>query len=108
MLVKSMIAIKLARLILSGTIGFAVLAWVVNEVTESRATVVVHVTEPDVEVRIDREIYQVVGRSYQPIECKLAAGDHRMVMSREANVLLDFQFRVERGFDLVLTASVPH
>jgi hypothetical protein len=107
MIVKSLLAIKLGRLILSGTIGFVMLSWVANKVTYSGANVVVHVTEPDVEVRIDYEVYRIVGRSYQPINCDLAAGDHRMVMSRGLNILLDFTFRVEPGCDLMLTASMP-
>jgi hypothetical protein len=107
LLVKSMLAMKLGRLVLSGTIGVAMLSWIANEVTRSGATVIVHVTEPDVDLRIDHDVYKIVGRSYKPIETELSAGDHRMVMSRGLNILLDFRFSVEPGFDLVLTASVP-
>jgi hypothetical protein len=107
MIVNSMLAIKLGRLILSGTLGFVVLSWVANKVTYSGANVVVHITEPDVEVRIDYEVYRIVGRSHQPIDCDLAAGDHRMVMSRGLNILLDCTFHVDPGYDLVLTASTP-
>jgi hypothetical protein len=95
---------KISRMALAGLLAAFVLGAMVDKVLSGKRSVVVHVAEPDVEVRIDDATYPIVGMVYDPIECQLSPGTHRLVMSRGLEVLLDEPFVVERGHDLVLTA----
>jgi hypothetical protein len=69
--------------------------------------VVVHVTEPDVEVSIGGRMYRIEERRYDPIVCKLPPGRHELIMTRRGRVLYRESFEVRRGVSLVLTAWDP-
>ena len=95
---------KFARMALAGILAACVLGAMVDKAASGKRSVVVHVVEPDVELRIDDVTYPIVGTVYDPIECQLPVGGHRLVMCRGDEVLLDEPFVVERDRDLVLTA----
>ena len=95
---------KIGRMALAGILAACVLGAMVDKVISGKRSVVVHVVEPDVELRIDDAEYPILGTVYDPIECQLSPGTHRLVMSRGPEILLDQPFVVERGRDLVLTA----
>lgn len=99
---------RAARHVGVGLFGCVVLAWVVLNATP-RGTVVVHVVEPDVDVRVGGERHHVEGRVYTPIICRLPRGRHELVMTRGGVVLHRQEFLVEGGKELVLTAwtSIP-
>jgi hypothetical protein len=85
-------------------LGLAVLGWVVEHCGPRNNEVVVHVMEPDVEVTVDDQIYQIDSRRYEPIACELAEGRHHLLMRRGDCVLFDEWFEVRPGQNVVLTA----
>jgi hypothetical protein len=98
------VLLKLGRMALAGILALVMVGAMVDALLSGKRSVVVHVTEPDVEVRIDDVTYVIRGMTHDPIECLLSPGAHRLVMSRAGVVLFDEPFVVERGRDLVLTA----
>jgi hypothetical protein len=88
-------------------LGLAILAWVAAHSGPAHGEVVVHVTEPDVEVSISGRPYRIGERRYDPIVCKLPPGRHELVMTRHGSVLYRESFEVRRGVSLVLTAWDP-
>src|SRR3954454_974348 len=95
---------KLGRMAIAGVFASIVIGGIVDKKDARDRSVVIHVVEPDVAIMVDDVSYTVVGTSYDPIECLLPPGAHRLVMSRGDEVLLDEPFEVEPGNDLVLTA----
>lgn len=99
--------IKLGRTAIAGLFASVMIGGVVAKQNPGDRSVVIHVVETDVEVRVDDVTYPIVGNVYDPIECLLAPGTHRLVMSRGDEILSDEPFEVEPGRDLVLTAWKP-
>jgi hypothetical protein len=86
-----------------GVLGLAILVWVAVHSGPRQGEVVVHVTEPDVEVTIAGHRFLVEGRRYDPIVCELPPGQYDLVMRRHGRVLYQESFEVHPRESLVLT-----
>jgi hypothetical protein len=95
---------KLFEGVVACLLGGAVLWWVVGQSGPEKSTVLVHVTEPDVEVSVGGQTFLIEDREYAPIECQLRAGRHSLCMKRGDRVLYSEWFTVRRGEDVILTA----
>jgi hypothetical protein len=98
---------RLLKYLAGCLLGLTILAWVAAHSGPAHGEVVVHVTEPDVEVSIGGRPYRIGERRYDPIVCKLTPGRHALVMTRHGRVLYPESFEVRRGVSLVLTAWDP-
>jgi hypothetical protein len=90
-----------------GLLGLGILAWAAVHSGPTNGEVVVHVTEPDVDVSIGGHTYHVEERRFAPIVCELPPGLHELVVKRNGLVLDRQSFAVERGSSQVLTAWDP-
>jgi hypothetical protein len=88
-------------------LGGIALWWVVEQVGPTHGTVLVHVTEPDVEVTIGDSTFPIKERRYDPLECQLQPGKYALRMMRGDSVLYEESFTVHRGEEIILTASCP-
>jgi hypothetical protein len=88
-------------------LGGATLWWIVEQVGPTQGTVLVHVTEPDVEVSVGGQDFSIEERRYDPIDCRLHAGRYLLRMKRGDLILYEEWFTVHRGEELILTASCP-
>jgi hypothetical protein len=86
-------------------LGGITLWWVVEQVGPTHGTVLVHVTEPDVEVTVGGQTFSIEKRRYAPIECLLRPGRYLLRMKRGDRVLYEEGFAVHRGEEVILTAS---
>jgi hypothetical protein len=86
-------------------LGGITLLWIVEQVGPTQGTVLVHVTEPDVEVTVDGQTFWIEQRRYAPIECRLRPGRYLLRMKRCGQVLYEEWFAVHRGEEVILTAS---
>src|SRR5712672_2597660 len=66
--------------------GGAMLSWVATQAGPQTGTAVVHVTEPNVAVSVDGLSFHVGEQIHVPLICELAVGEHRLVMTRGAEV----------------------
>jgi hypothetical protein len=87
--------------------GGTTLWWIVEQVGPIDGTVLVHVTEPDVEVTVGGQDFSIEGRRYAPLECRLRAGRYLLRMKRCDRILYEEWFTVHRGEDVVLSAHCP-
>jgi hypothetical protein len=92
------------RAMTSGLLSLAVLGWVVVHCGPRETEVVVHVMEPDVELTVGDQTYQIEGRRYEPIVSELSPGWYPLIMSRGDRILYEESFEVRRGDNIVLTA----
>jgi hypothetical protein len=83
--------------------GGVMLSWVASQAGPRTGTAIVHVTEPHVAVSVDGLTFHVGELVHVPLVCDLAAGEHRITMTRGAEVLYAANFSIEGGEDLVLT-----
>jgi hypothetical protein len=90
-----------------GILGLALLVWTAIHSGPVHGDVVVHVTEPGVELRIGGHTFRIEDRRFDPIVCKLPPGWHELVMRRHGLVLYRESFEVRPGRSLVLTAWDP-
>jgi hypothetical protein len=88
-------------------LGGSTLWWVIDEAGPADSTVLVHVTEVDVEVAVGDQTFPITGRAWAPIECRLRPGRHLLRMTRDDRVLYEEWFTVLRGEDVILTAYCP-
>jgi hypothetical protein len=93
----------LGALLLGGT----TLWWIIEQVGPAQGTVLVQVTEPDVEVTVGGQTVWIDERRYTPIECLLRPGRHLLRMKRCDQVLYGEWFTVHRGEELILTGYCP-
>jgi hypothetical protein len=98
---------RMIKLLAGSLLGLAVLGWVVDDCEPRDNEVVVHVMEPDVDVTIGNQTFQIEGRRSDPIVCSLAAGWHPLVMRRRDRILFEESFEVRRGANVVRTAWAP-
>lgn len=68
---------------------------------------IVHVVEPNVEVRIGDEVVWVETHQFSPIVFDLLPGRHELVVSRDDRVLYRETFDVRPGASQVLNAMAP-
>jgi hypothetical protein len=85
-------------------LSLALLAWAVVHSGPRHGEVVVHVTEPDLEVSLDGRTYRIEGLREDPIVCDLPAGAHTLVVTRQGRLLRRETFEVVGGQGVVLTA----
>jgi hypothetical protein len=104
---KSYLAGRLIRGVASLLIGGSTLWWIVDQVGPIQGTVLVHVTEPNVEVTVGGQTFSIEERRYAPIECRLHAGRYPLRMKRGDRILYEEWFTVVRGEELILTAYCP-
>jgi hypothetical protein len=88
----------------AGLLGVAILGWVAAHSGPSHGRVIVHVTEPDVEVSFGDRTIRIEDRRYDPIVSRLLPGRYDLVMKRHGRVLHEESFEIRRGSTLVLTA----
>jgi hypothetical protein len=88
-------------------LGGLTLWWVVERVGPAEGTVLVHVTEPDVEVTLGGLNFSIEERRYAPLECRLRAGRHLLRVKRGDRMLYEEWFTVDRGEEVILTAYCP-
>lgn len=89
-------------------LGGAILGWVACHAGPPTGTAVVHVTEPNVEVAVGGHEFEIgATRSHAPLVCELPAGEHRLTMTRDGEVLHSESFTMGRGGSRVLTAHAP-
>ena len=85
-------------------LGGALLSMVAAQDRSGTATVVVHVTEPDVVVTLGGASFSVDGVTYTPFVRDLPAGRHRLTMRRRGALIHAEEFSVKDGEEKVLTA----
>ena len=102
---KSYLAGRLIRGVAALLLGGTTLWWIVEQVGPTQGTVLVHVTEPDVEVTVGGQTFSIEERRYAPIECRLHAGRYPLRMKRGDRILYEERFAVHRGEEVILTAS---
>ena len=105
--VKFSITSRIVQWVAGGLMGLAVLGWVVEHSGPTGSEVVVHVVEPDVQVALGDQTFQIEGRRYDPIVCDLVAGWHHLIMRHGDRVLFEESFEVRPGKNIVLTAWDP-
>jgi hypothetical protein len=88
-------------------LGGITLSWILEQVGPTPGTVLVHVTEPDVEVTVGGQTFSIEERRYAPIECRLWPGRYLLRMKRGDRILSEEWFTVHRGEEIILTASCP-
>jgi hypothetical protein len=88
---------------IAGVFASVTIGAIVDRPASGERSVVIHVVDPDLDVGLDDVTYPVA-TVYDPIECQLPVGVHRLVMRRGDDILLDEPFEVEPGRDVVLTA----
>ena len=76
----------------------------VERVGPAEGTVLVHVTEPDVEVTVGVLTFLIEERTYAPLECQLRPGRYPLRMTRGDRVLHEERFTVHRGEEIIVTA----
>jgi hypothetical protein len=82
-----------------------VFLWQVAEQADPRGCeAVVHVTEADVDVWVDRSLFRVEGWNGSPIVCEIRPGRHLLRMFRHGRLLYEESFTLGRGEGIVLTA----
>jgi hypothetical protein len=77
--------------------------WIASHSGPERGTVVIHVTEPDVTVSVDDQVFRVGADHYTPITCELPPGEHQLRMTRGRTLLYAQSFTLRKGEDRVLT-----
>ncbi|MHC5540802.1 hypothetical protein ACYOEI_21485 [Singulisphaera rosea] len=88
---------------LLGTLLAATIWWLVASVAgEETASVVVHVQDANVEVRIDDQFVFVEERIYAPLPFELRAGTHELSMRRGERILYQETFTIQGGEERVL------
>jgi hypothetical protein len=98
---------RMIKPVAGGLLGLAVLGWVADDCDPRDNEVVVHVMEPDVDVTVGNQTFQIEGRRSDPIVCSLSAGWHSLVMRRRDRILFEESFEVRRGANVVRTAWDP-
>jgi hypothetical protein len=93
----------LAGLILGG----ATLWWIVDRVGPVDSPVLVHVTEPDVEVTVGGLNFRIEERRYVPLEYRFRPGRYLLRMTRGDRILYEEWFTVRRSAEVMLTAGIP-
>jgi hypothetical protein len=83
--------------------GGAMLSWVATQAGPQTGTAIVHVTEPNVALSVDGRMFHVGEQVYAPLVYDLAAGEHRIAMTRGAEVLYAAHFSIAGGEEVVLT-----
>lgn len=100
-----------------GVLGLVALGWFLERTGHDGESavrdveadvVVVHVTEPDVEVVVGGRSYQIEGWARDPIVCKLPSGRHDLMVIRDGELLYREMFTVREGEGVVLTAWNPN
>ena len=104
---KSYLASRLIQGVAALLLGGTTLWWVVEQVGPAQGTVLVHVTEPDVEVTIAGQTVSIEERMYAPIERQLRPGRYLLRMKRGDRVLYEEWFAAHRGEEVILTAYRP-
>jgi len=87
-----------------------VLYWVAQNAGPRFGTVIVHVTESNVDVTIDQETFHIKAFDMEPLVVELRKGRHRLTMTQGETLLHDESFEVEGGEERILTAwrSIEH
>jgi hypothetical protein len=89
-------------------LGLGILAWAAAHAGPTHGEVVVHVTEPDVDVVFGGHTFHIEERRFAPIVCELPPGWHDLIVTRHGQVLDRQSFEVHAGASLVLTAWDPN
>lgn len=93
---------RVVKVALGTILAVAMLGWIVSRVG-GPGKAVIHVTEPDVVVRVDGLEFAVGARRYDPIVLELRQGPHSVTMWRGDERLYEGEFRVGADDDAVVT-----
>jgi hypothetical protein len=100
---------SLAILVVRRAVAFAFAALFLWQVAERAGPpgcdAIVHVTEPDVEIRLDNTSYRVDGWMRTPFVFKLHSGHHTLSMQRGRQLLQELEFSLSPGETTILTAQ---
>lgn len=105
---KARTVTAVARGLAACLLGVGVLWWVAAHAGPSRGEVIVHVTEPDVEVVVGGHVFRFDEWPERPVACELPVGSHTLRMWRGRRLLYEESFVVPRGENVVLTAWSSH
>jgi hypothetical protein len=97
-------AFSMARRVGALLLGGIILWQVVDRCGATRGQAIVHVSMPQVEVRIDDQAYWVETLWATPIVCELRPGHHRLRMLRSGRVLYEEEFTLAAGEERILAA----
>jgi hypothetical protein len=109
--------VRFLEYIVVGVLALAALGWIIERNGDQRKAaarddeidmVVVHVTEPDVEVVVGTRTYRIEGMASAPIRCELPDGSHDLIVTRDGRLLYKQTFTVRSGESIVLTAWDPN
>jgi hypothetical protein len=103
---RSYLVGRLIRGMAALLVGGTTLWWIVEQVGPIEGTVLVHVTEPDVEVTVGGQTFSIEERRYAPIECRLRSGRYLLRMKRGDRILYEDWFTVHRGEEVILNYRV--
>src|SRR5262245_1240663 len=98
---------RMIKLAAGGLLGLAVLGWVVEHCKPRDNEVVVHVMEPDVDVTIGNQTFQIEGRRFDPIVCHPAPGGHPARIGGPGSILFEGSVGVRRWGEVVRTGWDP-
>jgi hypothetical protein len=101
---RSYLARRMIRAAAALMLGGTTIWWIDEQVGPVHGTVLVHVTEPDVEVTVGGQTFSIEERRYAPIECRLHAGRYPLRMKRGDRILYEERFAVHRGEEVILAA----
>jgi hypothetical protein len=97
----SLIAVLLKRLV-AACLTCVILWHVAHRAGPHRGKAIVHVTQPDVIVKVDGQRYHVGSIAESPLACELEPGRHEVELW-ERGVLTDEEsFTIEAGRDVIL------
>ena len=96
-----------SRRLAAALLGGVVLWQVAENAGPSDCQAVIHVTEADVEVRVDGKLRPTEIRLFSPLVCDLRSGRHTLTMSRGGRLLYEETFHVPPGGQVILTAHDP-
>jgi hypothetical protein len=104
---KLVLAKRLIQGVAALILGGATLWWIAEQVGPVQGTVLVHVTESDVEVTLAGRTVSIEERRFTPIEYLVRPGRYLLQMKRGDQILYEQWFNVRRGEEVMLTASCP-
>jgi hypothetical protein len=104
---KFVLANRLIRGVAALLLGGATLWWIAKQAGPVQGTVLVHVTESDVEVTVGGQTVSIAERRFSPIEYLVRPGRYLLQMRRGDRILYEEWFIVRRGEEVILTASCP-
>jgi hypothetical protein len=103
-MVKSLLLGKAVKGLLACAMAVGVFWWVVEHSGPREGTVIMHVLEPDVEVKLAGRVYYFQEMTAEPFVLRLRAGRYKFRVRRGVTVLHTEAFTLRGGESRVLVA----